>query len=180
MNVLPANLPDRKTALDRKTRVANYHWAALAAVPLASILFQVYVPRFLTYLSYLDLPLLVTVYFALMYRSPIIGVFFGAGIGLAQDSLSHLPLGMFGIVKTLTGYFVATVSQRLEVGNTPVRFFLALIFFVFQRVLYWVLSRALLNENFPLEVSQTIVLAALNALIAVPLFRLLDKLRVVE
>src|SRR5262249_13678126 len=108
------------------------------------------------------------------------GVFFGMGIGLAQDSLSHLPLGMFGIVKTLVGYFVATVSQRLEVENTPVRFALAFIFFLFQRVLYWVLSRALLGQSFPLEASQTFVLAILNALVAVPLFRLLDKLKIVE
>jgi rod shape-determining protein MreD len=176
MNVLPANLPD----LNRKTRVAHFHWLAVVLVPLAAILFQVYVPRFVTYLSYLELPLLVTLYFALMYRSPVAGVFFGMGIGLAQDSLSHLPLGMFGIVKTLVGYFVATVSQRLEVENTPVRFLLALIFFLFQRILYWVLSRALLSERFPLEVSQTAVLAILNALVAVPLFRLLDKLKIVE
>ena len=89
------------------------------------ILFQVYVPRFLTYLSYLELPLLVTVYFSLMHRSPVAGVLFGSGIGLAQDSLSNLPLGMFGIVKTLVGYFAASVSQRLRGGEYAVRFFLA-------------------------------------------------------
>jgi rod shape-determining protein MreD len=176
MSVLPAGLPD----ITRKTRVARFHWWTILAVPLAAILFQVYVPRFLTYLSYLELPLLVTVYFSLMHKSPVAGVFFGAGIGLAQDSLSSLPLGMFGIVKTLVGYFVASVSQRLEVENTPVRFFLALIFFLFHRVFYWVLSRALLGERFDLDLSQAIVLAILNALVAVPLYRLLDKLKIVE
>ena len=143
-------------------------------MPLAAILFKVYVPRFLTYLSYLELPLLVTVYFSLMYRSPVAGVLVGSGIGLAQDSLSNLPLGMFGIVKTLVGYFVASVSQRLEVNNTPVRFFLALLFFLFHRVFYWVLSRALLGERFDLDLAQTAVLAILNALVAVPLYRLLE------
>ena len=46
-----------------------------------------------------------TVYYALMKRNPVPGLFFGAIIGLAQDSLSNQPLGMFGIVKTLVGYF---------------------------------------------------------------------------
>src|SRR5579864_8167665 len=92
----------------RKTRISKFNVAAMIGIPLAAILFQVYVPRFITYLSYLELPLLVTVYFALMRRSPVAGVFFGAGVGLAQDSLSHQPLGMFGIVKTLVGYFAAS------------------------------------------------------------------------
>src|SRR5271169_5368553 len=142
MNEAPAGFHD-----SRKNRVFKFNWMSIVGIPLAAILFQVYVPRFLTYLSYLELPLLVTVYFSLMHKSPVAGVFFGAGIGLAQDSLSSLPLGMFGIVKTLVGYFVASVSQRLEVENTPVRFFLALLFFLFHRVFYWVLSRALLGER---------------------------------
>jgi rod shape-determining protein MreD len=176
MSALPGGLPD----ITRKTRIAKYPWWALVFVPLAAILFQVYVPRFINPLSYLELPLLVTVYFSLMRRSQVEGIFIGAAIGLAQDSLSHLPLGLFGIVKTLVGYFVATVSQRLEAENTPVRFFLALTFFLFQRVLYWVLSRALLGDRFALEASQTAVLAVLNALVSVPLFRLLDKLKIRE
>ena len=58
------------------------------------------------------------VYFSLMRRSPVAGVLFGAGIGLAQDSLSHNPLGMFGIVKTLVGYFAASMSQRFDVAKS--------------------------------------------------------------
>src|SRR5437588_12169857 len=98
-----------------KQGVSRFHAAALVAIPLAAILFQVYVPRFITRLAYLELPLLVTVYFSLKSRSPLAGVFFGAATGLAQDSLSYHPLGMFGIVKTLVGYFSASVSQRFDV-----------------------------------------------------------------
>src|SRR5881296_2663955 len=76
------------------------------------VLFQVYVPRFFEFLAYLDLPVLVTVYFALMRRSPVAGTFIGAMIGLAQDSLSKYPLGTYGIVKTLVGYFAASVGLR--------------------------------------------------------------------
>ena len=138
-------------------------------------------PRFITYLSYLEVPLLVTVYFSLVRRSPVAGVLFGAGIGLAQDSLSHHPLGMFGIVKTLVGYFAGSVSQRFEVENSGVRLVLAFFFFFFHQFFYWFLTRASCWESWSdFDPLQTIVLALLNAIVAVPLFHVLDKLKVTE
>ena len=98
----------------RRKSASKFKWVTIIGIPLAAILFQVYVPRFFTYLAYLEMPLLVTVYFSLKRRSPPFGVLFGMCIGLAQDSLSNHPLGMFGIVKTLVGYFAASVSQRFE------------------------------------------------------------------
>src|ERR1700676_3618017 len=162
----------------RKSRVSKFAVASIIGIPLAAILFQVYVPRFVTYLSYLELPLLVTVYFALMWRSPVVGVFFGAGIGLAQDSLSDHHLGMFGIVKTLVGYFAASVSQRFDVENPVVRLVLGFFFFFFHQFFYWVLSRALLGEVVNFDPEQTLVLAILNAAAAVPLYHILDKLKI--
>ena len=47
----------------RRSKVSKFKWVAIIGVPLAAILFQVYVPRFFTYLAYLEMPLLVTVYF---------------------------------------------------------------------------------------------------------------------
>src|SRR5579885_1588255 len=83
----------------KRDAASRFSAAAIIAIPLVAILFQVYVPQFIKYLSYLELPLLVTVYFSLMKRSPIAGVLFGAGIGLAQDSLSSHPLGMLASSK---------------------------------------------------------------------------------
>jgi rod shape-determining protein MreD len=161
-----------------KTRVSKFNVAAMVGIPLAAILFQIYVPRFLNYLSYLELPLLVTVYFSLMKRSPVAGVFFGAAIGLAQDSLSHNPLGMFGIVKTLVGYFAASVSQRVDVENPMVRLVVGFFFFFFHQFFYWVLVRALLGEALEFDPQQTLVIAILNAVVAVPLYHILDKLKI--
>jgi rod shape-determining protein MreD len=162
----------------KKDRVSKFNFAAMIGIPLAAILFQVYIPQFIKYLSYLELPLLVTVYFSLMRRSPIAGVLFGAGIGLAQDSLSSHPLGMFGIVKTLVGYFAASVSQRFDVENPVVRLVLGFFFFFFHQFFYWVLSRALLGEAVEFDPQQTIVVAMLNAAVAVPLYHILDKLKI--
>jgi len=164
----------------RKSRASKFKWVSIVGIPLAAILFQVYVPRFFTTLAYLEMPLLVTVYFSLMRRSPPSGVLFGMCIGLAQDSLSNLPLGMFGIVKTLVGYFAASVGQRFEANSAVLRLVLAFFFFFFHQFFYWVLARALLGQAVSFEPVQTLVLAILNAAVAVPLFHILDKLRVTE
>lgn len=176
MNETPAGFSDSA----RKLRISRFNWAAMVGIPLAAILFQVYVPQFIKDLGYLELPLLVTVYFALMRRSPVVGVFFGAGVGLTQDSLSHHYLGMYGIVKTLVGYFAASVSQRFEVENSWVRLILAFFFFFFHQFFYWVLAQALVGEKIQFEPAQTLVRAVLNAAVALPLYRILDKLKVTE
>ncbi len=162
----------------RKDRGSMFNAAVIVGISLLAILFRVYVSRFVPYLQYLELPLLVTVYFSLMWRSPIAGLFFGAAIGLAQDSLSHNPLGMFGIVKTLVGYFAASMSLRVDVGNPLLRLVLGLFFFFFHQLLYWVLANALLGETLAFDAPQALVLAMLNAIVAVFLYQLLDRLKI--
>jgi len=151
-------------------------WVMLA-IPLAAILFQVYVPLFFQFLSFLELPLLVVVYFALMRRSQISGLLVGAMVGLAQDSLSRNPLGMFGIVKTLVGYFAASVGVRLDVDHPAMRFVLVFFFFVFHQFLYWVMARALLGQQLAFETQRMLILGVLNAVVGVSLFHFLDRLR---
>jgi len=149
----------------------------LLIVPLAAVLFQVYVPRFVPFLAYLELPLLVTVHFALSRGGPISAVFYGTAIGLVQDSLSHQPLGMFGIVKALVGYFAASVSMRFDVENPVVTFVLSFFFYFFHQFFYWVLAQALLGESVLFDAQQTLLFGLLNAAVALPLFRILDKLK---
>src|SRR5579864_417740 len=162
----------------RKEAAGNMRFAWLIIIPLIAVLSQVYVPRFLSFLSYLELPLLITVHFALNRRSPIAAVFYGMSIGLVQDSLSHQPIGMFGIVKTLVGYFAASVSLRFDVENPVVTFILSFFFYFFHQFFYWVLARALLGEALSFDVQQTLIFGLLNAAVALPLFRILDKLKV--
>jgi len=162
----------------RQESAGNMRIAWLIIIPLIAVLSQVYVPRFVSFLSYLELPLLITVHFALNRRSPIAAVFYGMSIGLVQDSLSHQPIGMFGIVKTLVGYFAASVSLRFDVENPVVTFILSFFFYFFHQFFYWVLSRALLGEAINFDVQQTLVFGLLNAAVALPLFRILDKLKV--
>lgn len=161
----------------RETQISRFKAWVLLLVPLAAILFQVYIPLFFQFLAYLELPLIVTVYFALMRRSPIGGLFVGALVGLAQDSLSKNPLGMFGITKTIIGYVAASVGLRLDVDHPLIRLILGFFFFVFHQFIFWALSRGLLAQQVPFETQRTLVLGLLNAIVAVSLFHFLDKLK---
>ena len=85
---------------------------------------------------------------------------------------------MFGIVKTLVGYFAGSFSQRFAADNPWFRVALSFFFYVFHQFFYWVLSRALLGEAVNFDFQQVLVFATLNAAVAAPLYRMLDKLRV--
>jgi rod shape-determining protein MreD len=161
----------------REGQVSRFRAWVLLVVPLAAILFQVYVPLFFQFLGFLEMPLLVVVYFALMRRSQISGLLLGALVGLAQDSLSKNPLGMLGIVKTLVGYFAASVGVRLDVDQVFIRLLLSFFFFLFHQLFYWVMARALLGQQLGFEIQKWLVLGLLNAVVGVSLFHFLDKLR---
>jgi rod shape-determining protein MreD len=118
----------------RESRISRFRPWVLFVIPLIAILFNFYIPLFFHFLGFLDLPLLVTVYFALMRRSPIAGTFIGAFIGLAQDSLAKNPLGQYGIVKTLVGYFAASVGLRFDVDHPFIRLLLGFFFLLLPRI----------------------------------------------
>lgn len=149
---------------------------ALVFVPIVAILFQVYSPRVLTFLGFLELPLLATVYFAIERRNQVWGLLIGCFIGLAQDAFSHNPIGVFGMVKTLVGFFAASLSQRVDTDNQLIRFGVGFFFYFFHQFTYWVLVSTLLAQPIPFGPAETLLFAVLNAAVAVPLYGLLDKL----
>jgi rod shape-determining protein MreD len=151
-------------------------WVMLVT-PLAAILFQVYVPLYMPLLRHLELPLLVTIYLGVSRRSLPGGAVIGAVIGLVQDALSHLPIGVLGMVKTLVGYAAASVGVRLETGHVAVRFGLGTILFLCHQLLYAALRRFLLGIPPGLEVSQTLLAAPANGVVGLLLFQLLGKLK---
>lgn len=161
----------------RERQASRYRIWVMLLVPLAAVLFQVYVPLFFQFLGFLEMPLLVVVYFGVMRRSQISGLLAGALVGLAEDSLSKNPLGMYGIVKTLVGYFAASVGVRLDVDNPFLRIVLIFFFYVFHQTLYWVMARALLNQQLAFEAQKTLLVGLLNAMVGVFVFHFLDRLR---
>ena len=83
----------------RESQISKFRAWVFFAVPLAAILFQVYIPMFFQFLSFLEMPLLVTIYFALMRRSPVGGLVVGMLVGLAahRDPWAR-PTGRLGPV----------------------------------------------------------------------------------
>jgi rod shape-determining protein MreD len=162
----------------REGQISRFRVWVTILVPLLAILFQIYVPLFFRFLGFLEMPLLVVVYLGLMRRNPVSGLLMGAAVGLAQDSWSKNPLGMFGITKTLVGYFAASIGMKLDVDNVLMRFLLAYFFYVFHQAFYWVMERALLSQMSPFDLPTWLALGALNALVGAALFHFLDKLRI--
>jgi rod shape-determining protein MreD len=163
----------------RQVRSAVYPWWVFIVVPLLALLIQVYLPLFetLRFVSQIELPLLVTIYFALMRRSQLRGLAIGVALGLAQDSLFQQPLGMFGICKTLVGYFSASIGLQFDVEHALVRMVLCFIFYVFHQFFYWLLQRSLLDQPAVFQFQKDLLLGVVNAVIGVILFHFLDKLR---
>jgi rod shape-determining protein MreD len=161
----------------RKSSSSSFRPIVFFLVPLLSVLLDVFLKRFVDASRMLEFPLLTTIYFSLMKRQPIAGIVIGAVIGMMQDSLANQPVGMFGIVKTLVGYFAASVSLRFDVNNPALRFMLCTFFFIFHEFFYWVMRRALLGQAPNMNALDDVVRALLNSAVAIPLFLLLDKLR---
>jgi rod shape-determining protein MreD len=157
----------------------RFQVVALAAITLISIIGKFYLPRLIPHTEWLELPLLLTVYFGLMRHSPIASLLFGAFVGLAEDSLSpaNIPIGMYGITKTLVGYFAASVSQRFNVESSIVRLLLCFFFFFFHAFFYWLMRRALLGQVVPFDPQEVFVHGALNSIVALPLFLILDRMK---
>src|SRR5579863_6305871 len=163
----------------RESWFSRFQVVALAFLTLVAIIGKFYLPRLIPATEWLELPLLLTVYFGLMRRSQIAALFFGAFVGLAEDSLSpsNLPIGMYGITKTLVGYFAASVSIRFNVESSLMRLVLCFFFYFFHAFLYWAMRRALLGQIVPFNPQDTLVHGVLNAAVALPLFAILDRLK---
>ena len=85
--------------------------------PLLAIFLQAFLPLRFSFFSILDLPLLIVIFFAMARRSQVAGLITGAAIGLLQDSLTHQPLGLYGIAKTVVGYGASSLGVKLDVDT---------------------------------------------------------------
>jgi len=146
-------------------------------VPLAAIFLQAFLPLRLRFFSIFDLPLLVTIFFSVARRNPAAGLITGALIGLAQDSLTHLPIGVYGIAKTVVGYGASSLGVKLDVENLGARFLLVLFFYVVHQIAYFMVARGLVGLTLAWSWPHELGAAFANALLALPLFLLLDRLK---
>ncbi|MGA3264821.1 MAG: rod shape-determining protein MreD [Terracidiphilus sp.] len=146
--------------------------------PLAALVLQAWLPLVLRGHVFFDLPLLVTIYFALCRRSPIQGTMMGAAMGLFEDALSHHAIGVNGIAKTVAGFLAASVGIRIDVENVTIRLMLNFLLSLLCSGIYVFVYRVLLGLELEWSWLTELFKAVGNALIALVLFPLLDRLQI--
>jgi rod shape-determining protein MreD len=171
------NVPITYTS-NEQVEVYRFSVPVAIGVPLLALFLQAFVPlRFPRFAVYVDLPLLVTIFFAMARRSPIAGLFTGAIIGLAQDMLGHNPIGIYGIAKTVVGYGASSLGVKLDVENAGARFLVTLGFYLIHSAVYFTVARALVNMTQSWSWVHGILAGLVNAFIGVLLYFLLDRFK---
>ena len=162
----------------RDIEIHRYPLLVYTLVPLAALVLQAWLPRVVGRYDWFDLPLVVTVYFALGRRNPIQGTIMGAVMGLFEDALSHHAIGINGIAKTVVGFLAGSVGIRIEVDNHTVRVLLNFVLSLLSSAIYLFVTRFLLGLAMEWNWLTELLRAVGNALIALVLFPLLDRLQV--
>ena len=162
----------------RDLEIHRYPVLLYGLVPLVALVLQAWLPRVVGKYAWFDLPLVVTVYFALGRRSPIQGMLIGGFLGIFEDALTHHAIGVNGIAKTLAGYLAASVGIRIDVQNTVVRVLLNFALTLACNGVYLFIYRVLLGMEFDWNWMSAILQAVGNSIIALICFPILDRFQV--
>ncbi len=157
--------------------VYRFSLPAAIGIPLLAVFLQSFVPLVFPFFSLFDLPLLVTIFFAVARRSQVSGLLTGGVIGLVQDSLTHHPIGLYGIAKTVVGYGASSLGAKLDVDNPGSRMLLTFGFYLLHQLVYFAVARGLVGETMPWRWGHELLAAFANAVLALLLFALLDRFR---
>ena len=152
----------------------SYPISLYFVVPLLAIGLQSFVTLHFARFSILDLPLLVTIYFAILSRSPIAATFIGTFVGLAQDALTHRPIGVNGIANSIIGYAAASLGARIDIENHVARLLLCFLFTLLHSASFILITGRVLALEVDWSWVHELIRAAVNALVGVALFALLD------
>jgi rod shape-determining protein MreD len=160
-----------------KTEIYRFNPVVLILVPLLALVLQSYLPLYIPVVNFLDLPLLVVIYFGLTRRNPVAGIFTGALVGMAQDALSRGPIGLLGSAKTVIGYVTSFVSVRFAVEHRGVRIITIFLLYYLHYFLLYFFGTLMLGQPLALDWSNRAIAALVNTIVGVLLFELLDRFR---
>jgi rod shape-determining protein MreD len=146
-------------------------------VPLLALFAQAFISRRFASFSYIDLPLLVTIFFGMARRNPVSGLLTGTVIGLAQDALGGLPLGLYGIAKMGVGYGASSLGVKLDVENPGARLLVTLGFYLLHAAIYFAVARWLVGLSLTWSWSRGIPAGLANAFLGIMLYWVLDKFK---
>jgi len=136
-------------------------------------------PKTFPWLLHIDLPLIATIFFAVSRRSPIAGTVTGTLIGLFQDGLTNHPFGVDGIAKGVVGYVAASVGFAVDVDNIINRIGLVFTLSMAQSGLLYLIAHWLLGDgSYRFLPVVELISAAVNCVVAIPVFAVLDRFRI--
>jgi rod shape-determining protein MreD len=151
--------------------------ALLAVFAVCAIVLQTALPLYFSFLTLLDLPLLVVIYFALAFGSPVAGMFVGAAIGVAKDTLSRDVIGVFGIADTVVGYVTSTLRDSMDTEHAGIRALLIFALYWLQLGCIYLLDSFLLSHTIAFEAGRNLVAAVVNSVFGVLIFGVLDRFK---
>jgi rod shape-determining protein MreD len=172
----PTRVPITYTS-GEQVEVYRFSLPVTIGIPLLALFLQAFIPRRFPFFLIFDLPLLVTIFFAMARRNPVSGLFTGAIIGLVQDSLGHNPIGVYGIAKTVVGYGASSLGARLDVENAGARLLVTLGFYLVHAAVYFTVARGMVNLTLNWSWGRGVLAGLANAVVGVVLYFVLDKFK---
>jgi rod shape-determining protein MreD len=160
-----------------QVEVYRFSIPATILIPLAAVFLQAWLPLRMHFFSVFDVPLLVVIGFATARRSPLAGLVTGGLIGIVQDALTHQPIGLYGISKTVVGFGASSLGIKLDVENAGARFLLTIFFYVVHEVVYFLIARGLVGLHMTWSWPHEFLSGVANALLGVFVFLLLDRVK---
>ncbi|MFZ0466319.1 MAG: rod shape-determining protein MreD [Candidatus Acidiferrales bacterium] len=157
--------------------VHKFYGGTVIIVCFLALVTEAFLNKFTPRFQVLELPLLAVVYFGLSRRNSATGMFLGAIVGILQDGVSHMPIGLYGIAKACIGYLASSIGARLDTEHPISRLILMFLFFHIHQAIFAFISRILLARSVPFFSLHLLIASIINAVIAVFLFAGLDRLR---
>jgi len=158
----------------REVEARRYPLAIHVAAPIVAIVLQSIATQYFARFAILDLPLLVTIYFGITGRNPLAAIGLGTVVGLAQDAMTQLPIGVNGIAKAVIGYLSGTVGLRVDTDNFLARLLLGFVFTVLHSAMFLLITQRLLGLQVGWSWLHELIRGVVNAVAGVGLFMLLD------
>lgn len=160
-----------------RIEVFRFNPVVTVGVVVAALILQAFLPVKIGFFRVFDLPLIVTIFFAVARRSQVSGCITGAVIGLLQDSLAHQPLGVFGIAKTVVGYAASSLGAKIDVENPGSRLLMVFGFYLVHESIYMAIARGLVGLDRQWLWGHELRNALANAVLAIVIFAVLDKFK---
>lgn len=174
------DMPFRGSLTSREqVSVYEFSWLAILLIPVVGVVVQVFILSRIPFLGAIDLPFLVTIFFATARRNPVSGCLTGCFIGLLQDVFAGYNhyLGMYGIALTVVGYLASSLGVKIDVENPGSRFLITFFFFGIEEGAYYGVAHGLLRQPLQWSWSHIALSALVNAVIGIFVYRFLDRFK---